>query len=380
MRVVIVSKALLVRAYRGKLAELARLPGVELTAVVPPSWRDNSGVSRLEPGPESGYRLQVAPLALNGQYHLHFYPTLPRLLRQLQPDILHMDEEPYNLATWLGLRAGGRAGCRSAFFTWQNIERRYPWPFSHFEASNYRRTSLAISGSATAASVLRNKGFLGPISVIPQFGVDPAVFAPKSEQGEFRPPSRGSQLAIGFAGRLVPEKGVDVLLRACAALPEGTWSLSILGQGPERERLRNLADQLGIDASVRFHSPRSSEEMPAFYHSVDVLVLPSLSRPNWIEQFGRVLIEAMACGVAVIGSRCGEIPSVIGDAGLVVPEGDPPALQDALLTLLHNRDRLTTLARLGRDRVLGHYTQSQIALATWKAYRTMLGESQSSEH
>ena len=85
--------------------------------------------------------LLVAPLVFSGQYHLHFYPTAGALLRRLRPDVLHVDEEPYNLATWQLLRIGQALGARGLFFTWQNLSRRYPWPFRHFEQANYRRAA-----------------------------------------------------------------------------------------------------------------------------------------------------------------------------------------------------------------------------------------------
>ena len=112
--------------------------------------------------------------------------------------------------------------------------------------------------------------------------------------------------------------------------------------------------------------------MPAFYHTLDVLVLPSRSRPNWKEQFGRVLIEAMACGVPVVGSTCGEIPMVIGDAGLIFPENDCAALTAALQSLLDDRAQRTALAAAGRRRVLERFTMQQVAADTVAAYRRLL--------
>ena len=177
-----VSKALVVGAYQRKLEELAQQPDVALTVVVPAAWREGRKLVRLERTHTQGYDLIVAPLAFNGQFHLHFYPTLSRLLLQLRPDILHMDEEPYNVATWFALRQGQAVGARSLFFTWQNLPRRYPWPFSGFERANFHRASHAIAGNPTAADVLRTKGYRGPITVIPQFGVDPEhlLAAPRS--------------------------------------------------------------------------------------------------------------------------------------------------------------------------------------------------------
>jgi glycosyltransferase involved in cell wall biosynthesis len=371
VRVVIISKALVVGAYQRKLEELAKLPGVELTAIVPPRWRDKRGDTPLQRAHTAGYELIAAPLAFNGSYHFHFYPTLRRLLRRLRPELLHVDEEPYNLATWHALRLGEQIGAAGLFFTWQNLNRRYPWPFRAAEQANYRRAAYAIAGNQAAVAVLRAKGYTGPVTVIPQFGVDPEIFRPKmSERSVSSFAFRFSPFVIGYAGGLLPEKGVDLLLRACAGLP-ADWLLLILGEGAERPRLVALADKLGINDRVRFLGRRPSTEMPTFYHALDVLVLPSVSRPNWIEQFGRVLIEAMACGVPVIGSTCGEIPNVIGDAGLVFPEGDVAALRDALAGLAADPGRAADLAQRGRARVLARFTQAQVAAATYAVYRAV---------
>lgn len=369
MKVLLASKALVVGAYQRKLEELARQPDIELTAVVPEGWRDGlrGPVAQLERSHTQGYPLLAAPIRFNGQFHIHYYPSLPRLLDEIRPDVLHMDEEPYNLATWLALRAAEQRGIRSLFFTWQNLNRAYPWPFRHFEQANYRRAGHAIAGNPTAAAVLRAKGYSGPISVIAQFGVDPGLFSPAGE----KPTNQRQTMVIGYAGRLVPEKGVDILLAACAQLPPGAWSLRILGDGPERAMLEKLASKLGIDEQVEFLGRLPSSQTPHYYRGLDVLVLPSLSRPNWVEQFGRVLTEAMACGVTVVGSNSGEIPWVIGDAGVLFPEGDAAALAGALKWLLQDQEQRRNLAARGRARVLAQFTQAHIAEATAGVYRSL---------
>lgn len=385
MHVVMVSKALVVGAYQRKLEELARQPDIALTVIVPPAWREGRNLTRLERAHTQGYELLVAPLVFNGQFHFHFYPTLGRLLRQRRPDILHMDEEAYNLATWLALRQGQAVGARCLFFTWQNLSRRYPLPFRSLERANYRRARHVIAGNPTAADVLRGKGYRGPVSVIPQFGVDPEIFSPRpldlvkwSSDAEDAPSTFNLQpssttFVIGYAGRLVPEKGVDVLLRACAALPAAlAWALRLLGDGPDGARLATLSADLGIADRVSFLGRVPSTQAPEFYRTLDVLVLPSLSRPNWVEQFGRVLTEAMACGTPVIGSRSGEIPWVIGDAGRIVPEGDAAALASTLAELADHPTQRAALAAAGRARVLTHFTQAQIAAETAAVYREML--------
>jgi glycosyltransferase involved in cell wall biosynthesis len=202
--------------------------------------------------------------------------------------------------------------------------------------------------------------------VIPQFGVDPDLFHPHA----FRDSGRG--FVIGSANRrLVPEKGVDLLLHAAAKLP-GIWRVLIVGDGPERRYLEQLASDLGIKDRVHFDRAISSSQMPAFLQQLDVLVLSSRTLPNWKEQFGRVLVEAMACEVPVIGSNSGEIPHVIGDGGLVFAEDDVAALGDLLLKLMQSEDQRRRLGQLGRQRILSMYTQAQIAAQTVTVYREMM--------
>jgi len=363
-RVLMVSKACLVGIYQRKLEEIARHGDVTLRVVVPPFWRDERGVLALERVHTERYELLVEPMALNGSFHLHFYPRLGRHIRAFCPDIVHMDEEPYNLATWHGMALARRAGCRTVWFSWQNLRRRYPPPFAWFERYCLRYTDAAIAGSHTAAQVWRDKGYAGPLAVIPQFGVDPLVFAPSP-----RPEERGG-FVIGFAGRLVAAKGVDLLLEAAAGL-EGA-RVEILGSGPLRGALERQAAQAGLGERVSFLGTLPSPRMPEFYHRLDVLVLPSRSQANWIEQFGRVLVEAMACGMPVIGSDCGEIPHVIGDAGLVFPEGDVAALRGCLARLASDPALRAALGRQGRERALAHYTHAHVAAQTVAVYRAMM--------
>jgi glycosyltransferase involved in cell wall biosynthesis len=363
MRVLYVSKALVVGAYQTKMEALARVPGIDLTVAVPPVWRDKHGSQTLELAYTKGYDLWRLPMLFNGSFHLHFYPGLGRLVARIKPDLLHFDEEPYNFATFHAALLARRAGVPLVFFTWQNLHRRYPWPFSWFEQVVYRQTAHAIAGNHAAVGVLRAKGYGGPVSIIQQFGVDPQLFAPADT---LRPADR--PFTIGFAGRYVPEKGLLVLLEALRTLP-GDWRFLARGNGPDRDALMARAQVLGLAERVSFDGPLSSTAMAPFYHQLDVLVLPSLSRPNWIEQFGRVLIEAMACGVVPVGSDSGEIPHVIADGGLVVPEGDPQALCQALNQMATTPALRHTLAARGRQRVLDHFTQAQTAGRTAGVYR-----------
>lgn len=366
MRVLMVSKALVVGAYQRKAEEIASL-GIELVVLTPPSWRDRRGEQTMQAVHHSGYTLRSIPIRFNGSFHLHFYPTLASEIRRIAPDLLHMDEEPYNLATWLALRTAHHANMPAIFFTWQNLYRHYPPPFSLFERANYTTASAAIAGNNESARVLRRKGYAGKIALIPQFGVDPTIFSPDEVPVHDRQPLR-----IGYAGGLLPEKGIDDLIQACAAL-HGDWRLTLAGEGGELASLQAHAAALGVAEQVHFAGRIESTAMPAFHRSLDVLVLPSRTTPTWKEQFGRVLIEAMACERAVVGSNSGEIPQVIGDAGLIFPEGDAVALTTQLQHLLDEPDLRRRLGVTGRQRVLERFTMAQVAAQTVALYRRLAG-------
>jgi glycosyltransferase involved in cell wall biosynthesis len=384
MKVLMVSKACIVGAYQKKLEEMASFPGLELTVVVPPYWRDERGITRLERKYNTGYEMVISRMVFNGHFHIHFYPGLGRVIRQVRPDLVHIDEEPYNLATFQGMHLARRAGARTVIFTWQNISRHYPPPFSLLESYNLSHADALIAGTNEAAEVWRNKGYKGPIHIIPQFGVDPDLYQPLERTVrttrlsvlQRRAARKPAQLGfvIGYVGRLVVEKGIELLLSAVAGL-SGPWQLRILGSGPELAQLEKMAQRLGIHPRILFDRPIPSTQMPYYLSGLDALVLPSIARPNWKEQFGRVLIEAMACGVPVVGARSGAIPDVIADAGLTFAEGDVADLTRQLTRLMDDTSLRKKMAHLGRMRVLARFTQERIAEATFKVYQyTLAGE------
>jgi len=378
MKVLMISKALVVGAYQKKLEEMARLDDLDLTVMVPPRWA-NTPLERVH---TCGYRLLVSEIAFNGNFHLHYYPDLKRILRENVFDILHIDEEPYNFATFHAMRLAQKHGAKTVVFSWQNLRRRYPPPFSWMETYTLKRADALIVGNAEAKEVWQAKGYQGVICQIPQFGVDPDIFyrhqlVKRSSkpsvilQRSARRPSQIS-LTIGYVGRIVREKGVEILLQAAARL-DGPWQLKILGDGADRRRLERMAQWLGIGSRVQFDERLPSTHLPNYLSGLDVLVLPSISRPNWKEQFGRVLIEAMACEVVTVGARSGAIPEVIGEVGLLFAEGDVEDLQRQLQRLLDDVSLQESLRKVGKERVLDHYTHAAIAQHTVAIYRDILG-------
>ena len=391
MKVLMVSKACVVGAYQRKLEELAGY-GVDLMVVAPPYWQEEARRILLERLHTRGYRLMVEPIRFNGRFHLFHFPGLGRLIRDFRPQVVHADEEPYNLATWQIIRLARQAGAKSLFFTWQNLYRRYLPPFSWMERYCFAAADRAIAGNAEAVQVLRRKGFAKPVDVIPQFGVDPEIFKPsavsETRVGEWQrggagdtagssPPhplthSPTPPFRIGYVGRLVEQKGILDLLEAAAQL-KAECALVLVGAGPLQTSIEARAGELGMRDRVELLGGVPSSRMPEILQSLNVLVLPSRTRPNWKEQFGRALVEAMACEVPVVGSDSGEIPNVIGDAGLIFPEGNVDALAAHLEALLGSPHLRRDLGGRGRARVLERFTQARIAEQTYRVYQEMLG-------
>lgn len=369
MRVALVSRPQAIGAYQRKAELLAAEPGIELVVLAPERWRGGGADQRLERVHTEGYRLIGLPLRWPGSFHWHVFRGLRPALARIQPDLVHVDEEPYNRATIHALRAARAAGAPGLFFSWQNLHRRYPPPFRGWERRVHRAAAGAIAGSAEAAEVLRAKGYAGPLWTIPQFGVDEAQFRPPAAP---RPATAGC-LRVGYAGRLVPEKGLDTALEALAALGEGV-TLALVGAGPERAALEARASALGLGGRVTFLGALPSTRMPDFYQGIDALVLPSRTTRSWKEQFGRVLVEAMACEAVCVGSDSGEIPRVIGAAGRVVPEGDAAALAAALDGLAGAPEARAALGRAARARVLERYTMRRVAADTAAAWRAILAD------
>lgn len=366
MKILMLSKALVVGTYQRKAEELAALPDVDLTVAVPPVWQEPGvGPLPLERRYMAGYRMAVLPMWLNGHFHLHFYPGLRRLVELIQPDIFHIDEESFNFATFQAMQLGVQHRAKCCFYNWANIDRRYPPPFSTFERYTLRHAAAAIAGNHEAAAILERHGYEGPIHVLPQFGVDPELFHPVAE------PLPDQPFWLGYFGRMVESKGVLDLINVLPLVPEQVHLL-LIGDGELLPQIEARIAELDIQHRVAIRSRVPSAEIPAEMRRLHAFVLPSRTTPRWKEQFGRVLVEAMASGVPPIGSSSGEIPHVVGDAGLIFQEGSVADLAKQIRTLSEQRALRLELAQRGRQRALDHYTQRSLAQQYYAVYQQML--------
>jgi glycosyltransferase involved in cell wall biosynthesis len=361
---------------QGKLRAIAQL-NVDLTVVSPPHWggRDNE-LQRVKP---DGYKFLVQTCHFSGTSsvrignHLHFYPGISNIIRQEKWDLVHIDEEPFNLATYHALKACRRYGARAIFASWQNSMKTYPPPFNLFERYVFKNISGAIAGSTEVLDVLSRRGFSWPAAPIPQLGVDTIMFSRKDASQLRRKLGIEGMFAVGFVGRFWPVKAVDTLIKAFALLP-ADCVLLLVGDGSERPKLKALAEELGINARVRWIPWVNSWDVAEYMNAFDALVLPSRTRWNIKEQFGRVLVEAMACETCVVGSDSGEIPKVIGDAGLIFHEDDEQELADRLRRLMEDTLLRQDLRRRGRERVIENFSYAKIARDTVNFYKRICSQ------
>lgn len=371
IRVLVFSHTYLPAHYRGKLRWLANTGKVQITLAALEKLRLPTGVSlAFEHSSEPFAYTFVKPILFHNHNVLRLYnpQQIANLLYQLHPDIVHVEAEPHSVL--LGLLALFKQffSYRLVAFSWENLFRRGRGPLKWLEGLSLKRVDWMIVGNSEAEKAIRWRGYYGPVSVIPQVGLDPEHF----EECIYEPQT--SLFRIGFVGRLVREKGVLDLWEAFVPLA-GQASLVLIGEGPLRDVICRRAQALSIDRYVEIIGYIPYAQMPTLLKRLSVLVLPSRTTPFWKEQFGHVLAEAMLAGVPVVGSDSGAIPEVIGEAGLIFPEGNVEMLRKHLLSLMRNQDECRRLADLGRNRALNRFTDAAIGSATLQVYQQVLKNS-----
>ncbi len=370
MRVAVVSHASVVEVNRGKLRALAARHDVELLALAPDRWvnRDIGQTLRFRASTSSLLRVASLRVWFAGYGSVFTYSprTLFAVLRQFRPHLIHVEEEPWSIAA-LELSVMSTAlGAGLTVFTWENLDKPLNPPLRSVRRFVLRRARGAVAGNEEGRRLLEAQGFQKSIAVIPQLGVDPELFSPQ----QLHAPD--SSFVVGYVGRLVPQKGLRVLLDAVSRLPDSVRIL-LVGTGPFKADLLAQAKRLGLNGRLELREGIGHHEVPEYLIKMSALVLPSLTTPVWKEQFGHALIEGMACGIPVVGSDSGAIPEVIGNAGLVVHEGDAEDLAAALDRLARSPRLRRELAERGRDRVITEYTDSVIALRLAMFWHTCIG-------
>ncbi|PSB31150.1 glycosyltransferase family 4 protein [filamentous cyanobacterium Phorm 46] len=389
MRILVASHTYIVDINRAKFKILAKLePGIEVTIVVPQRWKPGGVQNKIietEFYQESSFRVvPISNFSQNNQGLLTFGTEIIQLLQEFQPQIIQVEQGSKSLAyaQLIALNKILKFKAKNIFFTWWNLPYQLKWPVSVLENCNLQHTDGIIAGNLDGSKILRQRGYTGAIKVMPQLGVDKTFFYPTSKDADLsrRFGIEPTDFVVGFVGRFVEEKGLLTLGEALDGLKQLPWKLLLVGQGKLRSQLVEKSIEWGISDRIIWVESVSHEEVPAYINLMNCLVLPSqtsykfktLTTVGWKEQFGHVLIEAMACKIPVVGSDCGEIPHVIGDAGLIFPEGNAEKLRGCLHELMKRPDLVADLGDRGDHRVAANYTNQALAEQLLEFYKQLL--------
>lgn len=379
IRVLFISHAYVVGVNQGKLQAIAET-GTEVGLLAPSNWKALEW-NRLLPleTPYPNIKTYSAPVLFAGKGGAHIYAPwkIWHFLNDFQPDIVQVEEEVFSLCA-LELAIWSRfTGKPLVLFGWENMDRQLPLPRYWVRQFVMSTAKLIIAGNRDGADLLRQWGYNGLVEVMPQMGVDTQFFAAtmrKHVRPASLPERTNDEFHIGFLGRLVPEKGVDIIFAAVRQLQQQGLKCRIIlcGSGSGEEALRQEAQKQQIADLVTWRGGVPHHKAPEEISKFDVLVLPSRTAPTWKEQFGHVLIEAMAMGVPVIGSSSGEIPNVIGRPDLVFPEGDAQGLAAILERMIREPEWWEEAGHYCVTRVYHHYTHERIAERLLSLWQTLL--------
>jgi glycosyltransferase involved in cell wall biosynthesis len=371
LRVLFISHTYVVGVNQSKLDAIASTAKAEVGLLTPSTWQAFAWKKQLElETPFPRIRMFPTKVFFDGRSTVYFHAPLAtlRALQDFQPDILQVEQEilaisAFEMALWARL-----TGKALVVFCWENINRQLPWYRSWMYKFVLNSAKLIIAGNQEGAEIIRKWGYQGLIEVMPQMGVDNQFFAPQPDKQPHE------EFQIGFVGRLVYEKGIDLILKAAKKLHDRgyTFKIVLCGTGAYEKELRQEVQKHQIEDLVVWKGAVRHDQVPQVMSQFDALVLPSRSIPTWKEQFGHVLIEAMAMGIPTVGSTSGEIPNVIAHPDLVFPENDADALAEVLERLICDRTWWKQARQHCMQRVEQNYTHDRIAQRLIKLWHQIL--------
>ena len=363
---------------RKKYEEFANFSDIELVVLAPHKWEFNYKTYPFEESTNGKYEIVNAPVAFPGFPHRSFYlASLKKILQKFQPDIIHLFQEPYSLfaGQTVFFRNLFSPKSKILFITWENLNhKKYPFLFAplykFIEAYTYKNSACATPITHTAKQVLQQRGFQGKCHVM-SWGIDLDLFHKKNVDNLKQDLNLNGAFTIGFIGRFVEEKGILDLLKAASEL-QGNIKILLIGDGPLKADLPQIAHELKLKDRLRIVDTVSSSEINSYINCMDLLVLPSRASLYWKEQLGRVLVEAMACEVPVIGSDSGEIPYVVADAGFVFRSQDYVDLKNKIEIIQSQRVDVIALIQKAKKKVEQEYSWENIVKNLYHLYWDLL--------
>lgn len=373
IRVLVIDKTAGLESSHERHQALAAHDEIELSVLGPRYWIENGRPVEWIEQDETRYRRYMGSVFFKDYYaRTGYYRGLCDAIRRADPDIVQLLEEPWSISAMQTVLAAALLAphCVLLFYTWENIYRPWVYParasglYAMIDKILHHRSTAAVCATRQAAGVLKQKGYEKPVRVIP-YGIPRYFFqnAPRSND-------TGDQPVIGYIGRMVYMKGVDLLIRALPQLPD--CRLVLIGSGPDERDFRQLAYLMNVEHRIEWVSSIPEHRIPQYLSRMDLLVLPSRTTEGWREQFGRVAVEAMAAGVPVIGSNSGAIPEIIDKAGLLFEEGQVDDLVRQAHSLIHRPTLRRELTEQARRRASSLFTWDRFAREIVDFYKTLI--------
>ncbi len=377
MNILIIGHAYIAPINQEKWKTFARLnPDDQITVVFPQRWHDNLfSLENDRTNNASNCTFIGLPATHTTQEIKYRYKTkdLINILRITKPNVLYVEQGDYALSYFhiimLSIFFAPRA--KRLFFTWVNwkpdVSLKHRLFFGTIGKINRFFSHGAIVGNYDAQVILEEKRFKKPILVLPQLGID--VHMPHESAPH-------TKYSIGFVGRLVDEKGIFDLLHAFYSIykKHADWKLVFVGTGPAKDDLIKTIDELSLQKVVEIKEPVPHEEIFSLLKTIDILVLPSYDIPTWREQFGHIIIEAMALKIPIIGSTGGEIPNVIGNAGCIFTQRNISDLSMKMHLLMKDPELRKSMGEKGFERVKQEYSHEVIAHKSKKFLTQLLSQ------
>jgi glycosyltransferase involved in cell wall biosynthesis len=366
-------------------AELEQQTGWKISLIIPDRWKDEFG-NTLEGGTWPGLRAKIdrVPVWKNGHIVLHVYKrNWSSFLRKNRFDAIYVHNEAYALAAAQICLANARTiKAPFGFYSAQNILKQYPPPFRWLERMVYNKSAYAFPITEAVEEVLFAKRFRGS-STVCALPLDPAIYRPRGADEDRRLiPRAEDEVVIGYVGRIVEPKGLRTLAAALPSLRDLRWKLVVIGKGDFEDFFQQLLADGGVADRATFLGFVPHEETPRYLSAFDTLVVPSETQPNWKEQFGRVITEAIACETPVVGSSSGEIPNLIrkSGGGLIFPERDPVEFAKTLRQILTQNDLREKLGETGRKWVEKEVSLSAVANKMAETFEKVTGSAAKRSH
>ncbi len=378
MNIVVIGQTYLKEINRDKFNILAQ-KGYNISLVVMKKRYDTLFTTEFDPSKNNQLHTYQLPVIRNGKEPLYFFSLFKfaRLLKTLKPDIIHIDNPTWSFVLLQVLITKCIVASKAKVIVFTRLNLPYPkhpkfWLYRLIELVNIRNIDALICGNNDWKNYFAQRWFKKPIFVLPQLGVDMKFFVKKDvsrlrEKYLLKP----DNFVFGSIGRIIPEKGLDDILIAFQKVvnQHPTSKLLLVGKGPYKSDLEQLAQDLQINDSIIRVESVTHEEVVNYINLCDVHILASYETPEWKEQFGHILIECMSAGVPVIGSDSGEIPNVIGETWGVFKARDVIWLINQMEKMLTDNTYRVLCIEKWLHRVEEHYTHEKIAQALEHIYQ-----------